>query len=105
MGKKEVLKIVADFRQALQAGGLRVQKIILFGSWARGDAGQDSDIDLVVISDDFEGKNYWDRVLIISEAVYQVFAPIEAVAMTSAEWDSGVSAVSQFARQGEELPV
>jgi uncharacterized protein len=29
----------------------RPDKIILFGSWARGDAGDQSDIDLLVISD------------------------------------------------------
>lgn len=30
----------------------RPRRIILFGSWARGDAGMDSDLDLLVILDD-----------------------------------------------------
>ena len=40
---------------ALLEKGLRIEAIILFGSYARGNAYEDSDIDLAVISPDFEG--------------------------------------------------
>jgi uncharacterized protein len=35
--------------------GLRIEAIVLYGSYARGNAYEDSDIDVAVISPDFEG--------------------------------------------------
>ena len=101
MDKKAVLEIIADFRKALEAERIRPQKIILYGSYATGQYRQDSDIDLVVISDDFENRSYWERIDILSAAIYRVFKPIEAVAMTSAEWQTGDSFIIDYARHGE----
>lgn len=44
---------------------IRVQRAILFGSWARGDYLDDSDVDLIVLSDDFEGVPLEDRLVIL----------------------------------------
>jgi predicted nucleotidyltransferase len=101
MDKKAVLAIIHDFQKALEQDNVKPQKIILFGSYSSGNPRPDSDIDLVVISDDFEGKDYWQRIDILSSAVYQVFKPIEAVAMTTKEWQSGDSMITNFARNGE----
>jgi len=40
-------------------------RIILFGSYARGTAGDDSDVDLLVILP-FEGKGFWKSLEIIN---------------------------------------
>ncbi len=74
---------------------------MLFGSCATGEQKNGSDIDLVVISEDFAGKSYWERIDIISDAVYEVFQPIEASALTNAEWQSGNYFVCEYARNGE----
>ncbi len=101
MDKTTVLAIVSDFRDAVQAAGVTPLKIILFGSYAAGTQRPDSDIDLVVISDDFEGMDYWQRIDILAGAIYQVFKPIEAVAMTPQEWQDGDSMIVNYARDGE----
>jgi len=101
MDKEAVLDIISDFRKALESAGIRPQKIILYGSYATGQFREDSDIDLVVLSDDFQGKGYWQRIDILSEAVYAVFKPIEAVAMTPEEWAAGTSFIVDYARNGE----
>jgi predicted nucleotidyltransferase len=101
MDKDAVLKIVADFGKALESEGIKLQKIILFGSHSTGTQREDSDIDLVVISEDFAGKDYWERIDILSNAIFAVFKPIEAVAMTPEEWDRGDSLIVDFARNGE----
>jgi Uncharacterised protein family (UPF0158)/Nucleotidyltransferase domain len=36
--------------------GKRLKNVLLFGSWARGDAHPDSDIDLLVVLDEIEGR-------------------------------------------------
>lgn len=103
MDKRTVIDIVTRFRHVIEARGIRPFKIILYGSYATGTNREGSDIDLVVISDDFNGKEYWERIDILADAIYEVFAPVEAVAMTPAEWDQGDSFISDYARSGEVL--
>lgn len=103
MDKRTVIKIVDQFHRGIKARGIEPQKLILYGSYASGINSEGSDIDLVVISDDFIGKDYWDRIEILSDIIYEIFAPIEAVAMTQEEWDRGDSFVTDFARNGEVL--
>jgi hypothetical protein len=45
----------------------------------------------------------WERIAILSDTIYEIFAPIEAVAMTQEEWDQGDLFVTDFARNGEVL--
>ncbi len=101
MDKSTILEILSRFKQTLEtANGIRVDKLILYGSQAAGTAREDSDIDVVVISDDFSDKSYWQRINIISDAICTVFEPIEAVAMTLKEWESGSSFITDYARNG-----
>jgi predicted nucleotidyltransferase len=49
----ETRDALADFHQALrQHFGERLREACLFGSQARGDAGEDSDVDVLVVIDD-----------------------------------------------------
>jgi predicted nucleotidyltransferase len=99
--KSTVLRIISDCGKALEAEGVRPQKMILFGSYSTGTQHEGSDIDLVVISEDFENKDYWERINVLAAALVRVFEPIEALAMTPQEWESGDSLIVDFARRGE----
>jgi predicted nucleotidyltransferase len=99
--KESVLKIVSEFAKALEAEGIRPQRIVLFGSHSTGTQREDSDIDLVVISEDFAGKGYWKRIDTLSAAIATVFQPIEAIAVTPQEWQDGQSRIIDYARNGE----
>jgi predicted nucleotidyltransferase len=101
MDKKAVLKIISAFRKAIESRGIRADKLILFGSYATGQYREDSDIDVVVISRDFTDKSYWERIDILSGAIYDVFEPIEAIAFTPQEWKSRDSIIADFAQNGE----
>ncbi len=100
MGQDTVLATVKRFKNALESINIRVDQLILFGSHAEGTAREDSDIDLVVISSSFSDKSYWERINILTDAIYQVFAPIEASAFTPDEWKSGKSLISDYAKNG-----
>ena len=101
MDKRSALDVIARFRQGIEARGIRLQKVILYGSYATGTNREESDIDVVVISSDFIGKGYWERIDILTEVIYEIFAPVEAVAMTPDEWERGDSFVVDYARHGE----
>ena len=103
MDKRAVVEIVERFACELQARGIRPQKIILFGSYLGETAAEGSDIDVVVVSEGFAGKGHWERITVLADAIYAVFAPIEAGAMTPEEWTAGDSMIAEFARNGEVL--
>ena len=104
MDRKAVLDILGRFRTTLDAAGVRNPRLVLFGSYAHGDAREDSDIDVVVISDTFERMSHWERITLLSSAICASNVLIEAVPMTLEEWEDGGSLIAEFAREGEEIP-
>jgi uncharacterized protein len=103
MDKDKIIDIVDRFRQGIEARGVKAQKVILYGSHATGGETAESDIDLVIISEDFTGKGFWERIDILVDVIYEMAEPLEAVAMTPEEWEKGESFVVDFARDGEVL--
>lgn len=103
MDKSSVLRIITQFKDALENQDVTVQRIILFGSWAYGTPHEWSDIDLIVISESFKEMSYWKRIDTIARAVYSVFEPIEATALTPDEWERGEYTIVEFAKQGETV--
>jgi predicted nucleotidyltransferase len=65
--------------------GIAPTKIILYGSYATGHPRKDSDIDLVIISENFKDKNLRERLELLGLAAGRVFEPIEAVGYTEGE--------------------
>ena len=58
MDQDAALRIIREFKNALESINIHVEQLILFGSHAVGTAREDSDIDVVVISPSFSGKSY-----------------------------------------------
>ena len=102
MDKEAVLKIISRFRLALEGRGIRLSEMILFGSYATGNFHEGSDIDLIVISEDFEGMEYWDRINVLALAICDVFEPIEAIAKTPQEWLTQQSPLIEYAKTGQQ---
>ncbi|MEW6662536.1 MAG: nucleotidyltransferase domain-containing protein [Bacillota bacterium] len=71
-------KIVNKYVELLQ-NDIRVAEVILFGSYAKGHANKDSDIDLAVISPDF-GENVLRDLQLLSRKKIKVDPRIEAIA-------------------------
>ena len=101
MDKRAVLEVISRFEAELAEIGVRPERIVLYGSYAKGTQREGSDIDLVVVSEDFADKDHWERIKLLSEAIYRLWEPIEAIAMTPEEWERGDSLIAQFARGGE----
>lgn len=88
---KKVTEEIERFRESLKKLGVKVSKIIIFGSYAIGKAGEHSDIDVVVLSDDFRGMDILKRLELIGIALAKakVVSPIEAIGYTEEEYESG----------------
>ena len=83
---------------------MRPERVILFGSAARGEAGEDSDIDVVVIAQ--SEASFFDR---IGQALdlYQGRREVQALVYTPAEWGKMLAEGRSFAltvsREGRVL--
>lgn len=67
MGIKKVKPVIEVYLAELKKR-ITPEKVILFGSYAKGEAGEESDIDLVVISSDFAKYAFPDRLDILYHA-------------------------------------
>ena len=107
MVKKSTLKAISFMKDSLKQTGLNVQKIIVFGSQANGKYNADSDIDVVVISNDFTNKNIFKRAILTKEAeiktIRKFMIPLDVVTMTPEELADNKSLLSNYARTGEVI--
>ncbi|MBI2144421.1 nucleotidyltransferase domain-containing protein [Candidatus Woesearchaeota archaeon] len=86
MGKKpnEIVKELRKFKLKL-IKHIAVQKMILFGSTARGQAGKDSDIDLIFVSPQFKGVSPLGRAYAVSKQ-WDLDYPKDFLCYTPAEF-------------------
>jgi uncharacterized protein len=103
MDKNHAKNALIRFREALQKKGFGINNMVLFGSYANGTQREDSDIDVVVISDGFKNLGYWERIDVLSKAIYEVFEPIEATAYTPEEWAADDTTIHEYAKNGESI--
>ena len=57
MVDQNVINIVKEYLRLLAAEGIDIKKAILFGSYAKGTAKKESDIDLMLVSSLFDKNN------------------------------------------------
>ena len=81
----EIKKILRDYKAELKKHGVRVQKMVLYGSYARGNPKSYSDIDVVVISSDLAKFSALKRLEFLAKRTIPVDAPLEVIGYTPAE--------------------
>ncbi len=86
--------------------GLRFRHTYI-GSHLSGTAGEGSDIDIVIVSEDFRKKNIFKRVDLIKDAEIQTIkkflVPLDVIAMTPEEYENRASIIAEYAHSGEVL--
>jgi predicted nucleotidyltransferase len=75
----ELNTIIKRYARTLERLGLPVERIILFGSYRRREAGEDSDIDLAVFSEAFGGPEHLELSGVLSEAKWNTEPMIQAI--------------------------
>ena len=84
--RPEITDIIARYCAQLSALGIRVDRAILFGSHARGEAKEGSDIDVLIVSSDFASLNTRERMEQLGTAAARLWQPIEAITCTPADF-------------------
>ena len=97
IGLKEFLKKVSkDFK---------IEKFLLFGSRARKDFSEDSDIDLIIVSKDFEEIGFFDRVKKM-HSYWEIDLPVDFICYTLKEFNDlkkRITIVREALKEGIEI--
>jgi|SRR3989338_6670136 len=86
MGRKKYLIEIKEFIKRLQKD-FTIKRVVLFGSRAAGIEKEESDFDLIIVSDDFEDMNIFKR----SAKMYDYWAlpiPVDFICLTTKEFNT-----------------
>jgi len=90
MDKRTVNQITKFLKNSLIESGLKLDSIAIFGSAMSGNMHEDSDIDLIIVSSDFENKDLFERSKMTMKpeiATYKKFkAPMDILNLTPEEY-------------------
>jgi uncharacterized protein len=107
MASRKVMNAVRYLRERVEANGVHVDRMVLFGSHAKGAATEDSDIDVAIISGDFRRKSRFKRTDMTWRAEWETIkkfmVPFDIVTMTPEEFDNGDSIIADYAKQGKVI--
>ena len=98
--------ILTRFRAALDvAFGARIERVVLFGSRARGDARSDSDYDVAVFLWDYRsfGREIDSLVPIEIEILSDTGAAISALPLPAGSYDDRTGLMHEMRREGIDL--
>ena len=106
MVDKEITEIIKRFADVLIRNGIRVEKVVLYGSYATGSAHPDSDIDLAIVSPDF-GKDRYEEGTMLLQAAWRVDPRIEPVPISSESYknDTWLPLIYEIRQKGVERKV
>ncbi len=104
MVKKEIINIIKNFSNQLSNKGIKIEKIILFGSYARGDYKEWSDIDIAIVSESF-GVNRFEERLFLSKIAANIDSRIEPhpIGKNEFENDDWKILISEIKKSGIEI--
>jgi predicted nucleotidyltransferase len=98
--------VIAKFRRALSdLYGLRIERVVLFGSRARGDARQDSDYDIAIFLRDLDNRDREvDRLAELQDRVMADTDPfIDAIPFPAGAWTARTTFMHELRREGLDL--
>jgi len=108
MVKKTTIKLGKTLQQLLRQRGITVKKIVVFGSYTRGEEKKDSDVDIIIVSPDFRNKDIFEKVELTSgihrALVKRVKKPVDIMYYSDIEWGKSHSLIIDAAkREGEVI--
>jgi predicted nucleotidyltransferase len=84
--------LIAKIRQylaTLPTVGIHASRAVLFGPYARGEADQDSDVDLIVVAPEFDDESDLETIKGLWEITLLADNRIEPIPCGEREWESG----------------
>lgn len=100
----EVKQIIKRFVDALTKKGIRIEQVILYGSYASGNVHSGSDIDLAIISPDF-GIDRFEEGKLLLQTAWRVDPRLQPVPISSEAFEKNtwVPLLHEIREKGIEI--
>lgn len=103
MVKKKQLAIAVLLKELLKKKKIESAKIVIFGSQSKGMAAKESDVDIIVLSKSFEGKDIFERIEMTEglhrKLVREIMMPVDIMYYSFAEWKRVSSPIIEIAKK------
>ena len=100
----DIMKKLRRFLSMVKEEGIRLDKVILFGSYVKGMQNEWSDLDIALVSKDFTGIGFYDCKR-INPFIIKVDSRIEPHPFTTEDFTRDNLFVDQILKEGIEIPV
>jgi predicted nucleotidyltransferase len=97
-----IFLIIKQYINSLKDLSIIAEKVYLFGSFAKNNYSDDSDIDIAIISNDFSGNRFEDRRRIIPKR-RSIDRRIEPIPFLPADFNESSPLVVEIKKNGIEL--
>lgn len=99
--RETAIKTVKNFIKSCEESNITFSKVIMFGSTINGNPNEESDIDLLLVSDKF-GYSKWENAKLIAR-VNKKFTSIEAHTFPTEYFLAGDPFINEVKRTGIEI--
>lgn len=99
--KELIIKVVVKYAETISKD-IKVEKVILYGSYSKGSQREDSDIDIAVISPDFSGDRIEDQYRLMKYR-RNIDLRIEPMPFTPDEFNSEDPFIREIIETGTEV--
>lgn len=108
MDKREIRLIKETVSSVLDLSNVELNRIVLFGSYAKNEQSLNSDIDLIIVSKNFRNSTYFkriDKVLNLNAALVKTIKkPFDVLLYSDIEWnDSATMMIREAKKNGKTL--
>lgn len=100
--KDSVISDVRKYIDVLRVNGFSVDRALLFGSWAKGTAREESDVDVALVSSSFSGDRFMDRRKIVPLR-RNININIEPLPFRPEDFEAGGILVDEIRCHGEDI--
>jgi len=97
-----IQKIIAKYLLTLKDNGINIKQAFLFGSYAKGNATDLSDIDIALVSDEFVGVRFLDKNK-IRKITISVSSDLEVLPFNSNSFNNNDPLVTEILTTGVRL--
>ncbi|MDR3133617.1 MAG: nucleotidyltransferase domain-containing protein [Prevotellaceae bacterium] len=98
--RNTAIKIAENYAREIEASGVRLRAVILFGSFAKGTQHEWSDIDVALVADEFTGLGFVDKKLFPYIGIKQPYLRIESKTYPTEYFHSGDPFIEEIKREG-----
>lgn len=98
--QQTAINTVKRFAEEVKKQGVQLRAVFLFGSYARGEQREWSDIDVALVADEFIGVGFEDIKRFVDVTIQKPYLLIETHTFNTSEFEKGNPFVDEIRRTG-----